>query len=151
MQKQKLQRQLPGLVVEPPQILPPFTRPAEPLSDPKHVAVLETLLPAPVAVPFPTPAPPPTRVEEQYEPSERKSISTSTTDIYYDIITANPKQILIIAETQDHLVDFNQPTTTDSPKVFSSGSLSMTGKGIRRIYAKTTTGTGTLRILVFKA
>lgn len=90
------------------------------------------------------------KVEEQYEVAERRAIATSTTPVYYDIITVDPKQILLIAEGDDHLVDFNQAITADSPKIFASGTLSITAKGAVRIYAQTITTTGTLRILVMK-
>ncbi len=112
---------------------------------------LQEIIPGPIAAPFPTLAEAPQRVEEQYEVAERFAMSTSTTEKHYDINTRAPKQILLIAETVDHLIDWNRPIDSNSPKIFSSGSLSQTGKGVRRIYAKTTSGTGTLYIVVFKA
>jgi hypothetical protein len=74
---------------------------------------------------------------------------TSTTEAHYDIKTADPKQILLIAESQDHLVEFDRSVDDLSTKIFASGSLAMTGKGVRRIYAKTTTGTGKLYIRIW--
>jgi hypothetical protein len=74
---------------------------------------------------------------------------TSTTEAHYDIKTADPKQILLIAESQDHLVEFDRSVDDLSTKIFASGSLAMTGKGVRRIYAKTTTGSGKLYIRIW--
>lgn len=100
----------------------------------------------------PTIAPPapPQAVEEQYEYAERRKFSTSTTPQYYDLLTQNPKEILIIAETVDHYVEFNRQIDDDSPKVFSSGSLSLTAKGITRVWYQATSGTGSIYIIVFK-
>lgn len=151
MPKRRLQRQIPTPIVTYEKPFPQI--PFEPEPMPITSRNVETEL----AQIFPSPAKPelrppePMAVEEQYEPAERAALSTSTTEKSYEIITPNPKQILLIAEDQDHLVDFNRPTDASSPKIFSSGSLSMTAKGVRRIFAKTVTGTGTLRILVFKA
>jgi hypothetical protein len=74
---------------------------------------------------------------------------TSTTQTFYDIKTADPKQILLIAESQDHLVEFDRSVDDLSTKIFASGSLAMTGKGVKRIYTKTTTGTGKLYIRIW--
>jgi len=103
----------------------------------------------------PRPVPPlrppePTPVEEQYEPAERVTLSTSTTEVFYDIITPEPKAILIMAYDADHYVEFNRPTDDNSTILKADGSLTITGKGIRRIYTKTTTGTGRLHIRVWK-
>ena len=124
----------------------------EPLPEitPTMADYLESVTPGMGATPPPAIPIEPVAVEEQYQVSERRALSTSTTPIYYDILTPGPKQILLIAETNDHLVDFNQQITADSPKIFASGSLSFTAKGLTRIWAQTVTATGTLRILVFK-
>jgi 6-phosphogluconolactonase (cycloisomerase 2 family) len=95
-------------------------------------------------------APTPISVEEQYEPAEAKTLATSTTETHYDIVTPDPKAILLMALDQDHIVEFNRPTDTDSTPIKADGSLTITGKGIRQIYAKTVTGTGRLHIRVWK-
>lgn len=105
---------------------------------------------AEIEFPYPAP-PPPLRVEEQYEPSERAALTTTTTDKTYKIQTADPKQILLVAETQDHIIEFNRVTDSDSLKIFAKGSLAMTGKGIYEIHYKTATGTGTLYLRVWKS
>ena len=98
-----------------------------------------------------TPGPTPIRVEEQYEVNERYALATSTTPAYYDIKTTEPKEILLVADGADHYVDFNMQITSDSPKIFNGGSLSITSKGVIRIWAQTVTAANsTLRILVFK-
>ena len=98
-----------------------------------------------------TPGPTPVRVEEQYEINERHAIATSQTATYYDVVTAGPKEILVVADGADHYVDFNMQITSDSPKVFNGGSLSITSKGVMRIWVVTVSASSsTLRILVFK-
>lgn len=88
-------------------------------------------------------------LEEQYEPTERHVIETSTTEEYYDITTPDPKQILLIAETEDHLIEFDHAIDANSTKIFAKGALAMTGKGVRRIHTKTVSGTGKLYIRVW--
>jgi len=112
---------------------------------------LVAIIPRMGAEPAPARKPKPVEVEEQYEPSERAVLNTTTTDQTYKLQTNNPKQILLIAETQDHYVEFNVPTDGSSTKIFAKGSLSMTGKGVTEIHAKTVTGTGTLYIRVWAA
>jgi hypothetical protein len=95
--------------------------------------------------------PTPIRVEEQYEINERHAMSTSTTPTYYDIVTTGPKEILVVADGADHYVDFNQQISSDSPKVFNGGSISITSKGVTRVWAQTVSAANsTLRITVFK-
>ena len=136
---------------KPPLPKPPFSREGTPFLCESTVEELEEIIPTMGAQgPNPLTSPIPVRVEEQNEVNERRALATSTTPIYYDLITTDPKNILLLAETQDHLVDFNQQITSDSPKIFASGNLSVPGKGITRIWVQAVTGTGTLRILVFK-
>jgi len=93
----------------------------------------------------------PIRVEEQYEVNERKALATTTTPYYYDVITTGPKEILLVADGADHYVDFNDQITSDSPKIFNGGSLSITSKGVTRIWVQTVSASSsTLRVLVFK-
>mgnify|MGYP000565989095 CR=1 FL=1 len=89
-------------------------------------------------------------VEEQYEPSERVTLETSTDEKSYTLQTKKPKAILIIAYDADHYVELNQSVDDNSTLIKADGSLTITGKGIRSIYAKTTTGTGRLHIRVWK-
>jgi negative regulator of sigma E activity len=96
------------------------------------------------------PPSPPVNVEEQYEYTERRAFTTSTTPQYYDLQTANPKEILLIAETDDHFVEFNRQIDGDSPKIFASGSLSLTGKAISRVWFQAANSAGKLYIIVFK-
>jgi len=99
-----------------------------------------------------TPGPTPVRVEEQYEVNERYALATNnTTPVYYDVKTTESKEILLVADGADHYVDFNMQISSDSPKIFNGGSLSITSKGVIRIWAQTVSAaTSTLRILVFK-
>jgi hypothetical protein len=136
---------------KPPLPQDPFTREGIPLFPSNLADELEEIIPTMGAQgPNPLTSPIPVRVEEQNEVNERHAIPTTTTPTYYDLVTTDPKDILLLAESQDHLVDFNQQITTDSPKIFASGNLKVPGKGITRIWAQTVTSTGTLRILVFK-
>jgi hypothetical protein len=96
------------------------------------------------------PPPPPTPVEEQYEYTERRAFATTTTPAYYDLQTQDPKELLVIAETVDHFVEFNRQIDADSPKIFASGSLSLTAKGITRVWYQAANLVGTIYILVFK-
>jgi hypothetical protein len=149
-----LQQELALLTADPPFIPDPFRtdlfpRLEEEWGTEQQAQAVDALIPAPASITPPPPQVLPTPVEEQYVISERQAIGTSTTMNWYDIITPEPKQILLIAESNDHFVDFNTPISTNSPKIFASGSLSMTGKGVKRIYIQTVTGTGTLRIVVW--
>jgi hypothetical protein len=92
----------------------------------------------------------PVRVEQEFEYSERRSFPTTTTPAYYDVQTTNPKIIRIIAEGDDHLVDFNDQISTDSPKIFKSTYQDFTAKGVTRIWFQANATSGTIRILVFK-
>lgn len=147
---QKLQRAIrtPILLYEKP-VEEPFKPSPPPLFSPKHARELDLIIPQPWPLPPPTIPPKTTLVEEQYAPTERFVMSTSTTEKYYDIKTAEPKQILLIAETEDHMIEFDRTIDDHSTKIFAKGSLAMTGKGIRRIHAKTTSGTGKLYIRVW--
>jgi hypothetical protein len=127
----------------------PFLPPPEPCFTIEQARYLNEAIPQPWPLPTPRIPPKPTPVEEQYEPVERMVLITSTTEVFYDIKTAEPKQILLIAEDQDHLVEFNRSIDDLSTKIFAKGSLAMTGKGVKRIYAKTTTGTGKLYIRIW--
>ena len=127
----------------------PFLPTPEPLFTPEQARYLNEVIPQPWPLPPPRIPPKPTIVEEQYAPTERMVLVTSTTAVFYDIKTAEPKQILLIAETSDHLVEFDRNIDDLSTKIFASGSLAMTGKGVRRIYAKTTTGAGKLYIRIW--
>jgi hypothetical protein len=89
-------------------------------------------------------------VEEQYEPSERKTLDTSTDENSYILQTKKPKAILIMAYDADHYVELNQPVDGDSTLIKADGSLTITGKGVSKIYTKTTTGTGKLHIRVWR-
>lgn len=149
-ESKKLQRAIrtPILLYEKP-VEEPFKPEPEPLFSPKEAHYLDEVIPQPWPLPPPPIPPKPTIVEEQYAPTERMVLVTSTTAVFYDIKTAEPKQILLIAETEDHLVEFDRSVDDLSTKIFSSGSLAMTGKGVRRIYAKTVTGTGKLYIRIW--
>jgi len=127
----------------------PFIPPPEPLFTQKQAKELSEIIPQSFPLPPPRIPPKPTVVEEQYAPTERFVMVTSTTQKFYDIKTAEPKQILIIAEDQDHLIEFDRTIDDHSTKIFEKGSLAMTGKGVRRIYAKTVTGTGKIYIRVW--
>jgi hypothetical protein len=128
----------------------PFIPERIPIFDKTIADFLTEVIPGMGATPPPPVTAIPVAVEEQYEVAERKAVSTSTTPVYYDVLTVDPKQILLIAETQDHFVEFNSQISADSPKIFASGSMSLTAKGITRIWMQAVTGTGTIRILVFK-
>ena len=91
----------------------------------------------------------PVAVEEQYAPAERRTFPTTTTPAYYDIVTQNPKIILIIAKTVDHFVDFNQQITSDSPTVFASATMTITSRNVTRIWYQAVTGTGIIQFLIF--
>ncbi len=127
----------------------PFVPSPQPLLSSEQAHDLEEVIPQPWPLPPPRIPPKPTLVEEQYAPAERMVLATSTTEVFYEIKTAEPKQILLIAETNDHLVEFNRSVDDLSTKIFAGGSLAMTGKGVRRIYAKTVTGTGKLYIRIW--
>lgn len=151
--EQELQRAKPTPVLVKPPIKEPFKPEPPDLQSSKHADQLSKIIPsmgAELPVPYPPP-PAPLRVEEQYEPSERAALASTTTDQTYKIQTADPKQFLLVAETQDHIVEFNRVTDSDSLKIFAKGSLAMTGKGITEIHYKTATGTGTLYLRVWKA
>jgi hypothetical protein len=150
MPQRKLQKPVPTPIVTYEKPFPerPFQPEPIPIATRQVEAELRQITPT---RPAPTIRPPePTAVEEQYEPSERYTLSTTTTDTYYDIIEPNPKAILIMAYDQDHYVELNRPTDENSTLLKADGSLTITGKGTRRIYAKTTTGTGRLHIRIFK-
>jgi len=151
--EETLQRAYPTKAVVKPPIREPFKPEAPDLFSSKTAQELVNIIPTMGAeVPIPVPGKPaPLAVEEQYEPSERAALPSTTTDQTYKIQTADPKQILIIAETQDHIIEFNRVTDADSTKIFAKGSLAMTGKGVTEIHYKTTTGTGTLYIRVWQA
>lgn len=151
MSEETLQRPLPHKAVVTKPITQPFQLERPELETAKTAEELIDIIPRMGAEPAPPRKPKPVEVEEQYEPSERAVLSTTTTDQTYRIQTSNPKQILLIAETQDHFVEFNIPTDASSTKIFAKGSLSMTGKGITEIHAKTVTGTGTLYIRIWAA
>lgn len=151
--EQELQRAKPTPLLVKPPIKEPFKPEPPDLFSSKHADQLSKLIPAmgaelPAIYPAP---PPPLRVEEQYEPSERAALPSTTTDKTYKILTPDPKQILLVAETQDHIVEFNRVTDSDSLKIFAKGSLAMTGKGITEIHYKAATATGTLYVRVWKA
>ena len=103
-----------------------------------------------ITVSFEVPTPAIQPVEEQYEPVERKNLSTSTTETSYEITTEKPKAIVLIAYDQDHYIEFNQSVDEDSTLIRAEGSLSLPGKGVSKIYAKTLEGTGKLHIRVWK-
>jgi hypothetical protein len=149
-EQKKLQRAIrtPILLYEKP-VEEPFLPTPEPRFTPEQARYLNEVIPEPWPLPPPRIPSKPTLVEEQYAPTERMVLVTSTTEAHYDIKTADPKQILLIAEDQDHLVEFDRSVDDLSTKIFASGSLAMTGKGVRRIYAKTTTGTGKLYIRIW--
>ena len=88
-------------------------------------------------------------VEEQYEPVERKTLSTTTAETSYELQTEEPKAILIMAYDADHYVEFNQSVDGDSTIIKADGSLTITGKGVQKIYTKTVSGSGSLHIRVF--
>ena len=152
MPKRELQRPFPTPVIlyEKPFPQYPFEPEPIPRFTEKQATELDALIPPMKVVPPPRiPIVKPTPVEEQYEPTERFVMSTTTTEKSYDLVTADPKQILLIAEDQDHIVEFNRATDDHSTKIFAKGSLAITGKGVRQIRAKTTTGSGKLYIRVF--
>lgn len=150
MTEQELQRPLPTETVVKPQVKEPFKPEPSPIFSRRVADELDSMIPSMGAEPSSRIVVKPIAVEEQYEVAERRALSTTTTESYYDIITPEPKQILLIAETVDHFVDFNRHITADSPKVFASGTLSITAKGAVRIYTLTVGATGILRILVMK-
>jgi hypothetical protein len=138
---------------KPPTPEPPFTREGTPLFPSCIADELEEIIPTMGAQgPNPLTSPIPIRVEEQYEINERRAITTNNTaPVHYDVITTEPKTILVVADGADHYVDFNQQISSDSPKIFNGGSLSITSKGVTRIWAQTVSASSsTLRILVFK-
>ena len=152
MSRRQLQRPIPTPVIlgEKPFPQCPFEPEPVPRFTEKEATELDALVPSMKAIPPPhIPIVKPTPVEEQYEPTERFVMSTTTTEKSYDIVTAEPKQILFIAEGEDHIIEFNRATDEYSTKIFAKGSLAMTGKGVRQIRAKTTTGTGKLYIRVW--
>lgn len=130
----------------------PFQQEKPPISSESIADELEEIIPTMGAQgPIPLTSEKPIRVEEQYEVNERYALTTGQTPVYYDVNTTEPKQILLIADGADHYVDFNQQISSDSPKVFSDGSLTITSKGVIRIWAQTVSAaSSTLRILVFK-
>jgi hypothetical protein len=98
-----------------------------------------------------TDGPKPVRVEEQYEIHERHALPfTNTAPSYWDIVTVEPKQYLLIADGADVFFDLNRQISTDSPKNFNGGSFTGTAKGTSRIWVQGVTSSGTLRIVVFK-
>jgi hypothetical protein len=136
---------------KPPKQRDPFSADTTPLFPASLADELEEIIPTMGAqVPNSLTSPEPIRVEEQNEVNERHAMPTSTTQTYYDLVTSNPKEILLIAEGADTLVDVNQQVTSDSPKIFANGNLTLPGKRVQRIWAQTVAGTGTLRILVFQ-
>jgi len=151
MPRRELQRPIPTpILYEKPFPQYPFEPEPTPKFTREQATELDTLIPPMKVTPPPRiPAVKPTPVEEQYEPTERFVMATTTTEKSYDLFTADPKSILLIAEDQDHIVEFNRPTDDHSTKIFAKGSLAMTGKGIRQIRAKTVTSTGKLYIRVW--
>jgi hypothetical protein len=98
-----------------------------------------------------TDGPKPVRVEEQYEIHERHAMAfTNTAPTYWDIVTVDPKQYLLIADGADLYFDLNSQISSDSPKIFSGGSFTGTAKGTTRVWVQGVSTTGTLRIVVFK-
>jgi len=151
--EETLQRSYPTKTVVKPPTREPFKPEAPDLFSRKTAEELTAIIPTMGAeIPIPVPGkPPPLQVEEQYEPSERAALASTTSDQTYRIQTSDPKQILLIAETQDHIVEFNRVTDADSTKLFAKSSFAMTGKGVTEIHYKTTTGTGTLYIRIWQA
>lgn len=149
-QKRQLQKPIPTPIVTYEKPFPqyPFEPEPTPIQTLQEEAELSKIFPPPPKPPIRPPEPTP--VEEQYEPSERITLATTTTEQYYDIATPEPKAILIMAYDQDHYVEFNRPTDDNSTLIKADGSLTLTGKGIRRIYTKTALGTGRLHIRVWK-
>jgi len=138
---------------KPPILKPPFTADSTPLFPASLADELEEIIPTMGAQgPTPLTSEKPIRVEEQYEVNERRALATNnTTPVYYDVITTEPKEILLVADGADHFVDFNDQISSDSPKIFSGGSLTITSKGVIRIWAQTVSApSSVLRILVFK-
>jgi len=88
-------------------------------------------------------------VEEQYELAESTLLDTSTEVSEYEIKTLAPKQILVIAYDADHYVGVSE-TDMETRIIRADGSLTITGKGISKIYTKTVSGTGRLHISVWK-
>jgi len=150
MSNQRLQRHAatPIITYEKP-VEEPFKPRPPPLFSSEHARDLDLVIPQPWPIPPPLLPPKPTLVEEQYAPTERFVMSTTTTEGHYDIKTAEPKQILLIAETEDHMIELDHTIDDHSTKIFAKGSLAMTGKGVRRIHAKTTSGTGKLYIRIW--
>jgi len=149
MPRKTLQKPVPTpILYEKPYPQYPFEPEKIPILSKKAEAELSQIYPPPAVPPLRPPEPTP--VEEQYEPAERVTLSTSTTETHYDIITPEPKAILIMAYDNDHYVEFNRPTDDNSTILKADGSLTITGKGIHTIYTKTTTGTGRLHIRVWK-
>jgi len=130
----------------------PFQKEQPPFSLESRADELDEIIPAMgIQEPVPLTSEKPIRVEEQYEVTERQALATTPTADFYDLVTTDAKEILLIADGADHFVDFNQQPTANSPKIFSGGSLAIPGKGISRIWAQTVTAANsTLRILVFK-
>lgn len=147
---EKLQRAIhtPILLYEKP-VEEPFKPTPEPLFTPEQARYLDEVIPQPFPLPAPRIPVKPTPVEEQYELTERFAMVTSTTEKGYKLMTAEPKQILLQAEDNDHLVEFNRVTDENSTKIVAGGNLTLVGKGVKEIRAKTTTGTGKLRIRVW--
>ena len=151
MSETELQRPLPTKAVVTPPITEPFRPETPDLFSSQIANQLQKIIPPMGALLPPAVTVKPLAVEEQYEPSERAALASTTTDQTYKIATRDPKQILIIAETQDHFIEFNRVTDGDSTKIFAKGSLAMTGKGITEIHYKTSTATGVLYLRVWKA
>ena len=131
-----------------PELFPPNSSP--PFS-PERAAELSEVIPVMGnEEPIPYTSEKPIRVEEQYELNERKALAITTTPIYYDILTEGPKRILAVADGADMYIEFNRQIDGDSQKIFNGSSLSITSKGITRIWAQAVIGTGTLRLTIFK-
>jgi len=88
----------------------------------------------------------PYRTEEYYENHEEKALSVTTKETSFKFTKGTPKHVILFADGADILVDFDESISGDSYKILNTGSLSLALQ-VKTIYAKTVTGTGTLRIL----
>jgi len=90
----------------------------------------------------------------QYELAEKAVLSTTTSEATYNLTTAKPVQILIVADGDDHLVEPNVDALSNPMKIFDKGSIVMPGKVdgayITKIRYKADTTSATLRIWVWK-
>ena len=131
----------------------PFTPEREPLLSPLVIGTLEENI-SKMGAQGPrdrTGGQTPVRVEEQYELDERRALSfTNTAPSYYDLITSEPKQVLLIADGADVYFDLNRQISSDSPKIFNGGSFTATARNTTRIWFQGVSTSGTLRLVVFK-